>query len=94
MFLCIAFFFPVKNLTKKKNCDKQGSVSILFPQIGLYSRGKSHVLRMSVAVEILLTMCADAEEDDNSVNPGDNPDTDALEVDDEQASSKRPLHRG
>ena len=45
------------------------------------------MLRMSVAVEILLTMCADAEEDDNSVNPGDNPDTDALEVDDEQASS-------
>ena len=45
------------------------------------------MLRMSLAVETLLTMCADAEEHDNSINPGENPDTDALEVDDEQASS-------
>ena len=43
---------------------------------------------MSVAVELLLTMCADAEEAENSVNPaGQNPDPDAPEVDDEQSSS-------
>lgn len=42
---------------------------------------------MSVAVELLLSMCADAEEEDNSVNTSRNPKPETPEVDAEQTSS-------
>lgn len=67
--------------------QKKRIIQYFFSQIGLYSRGKSHVLRMSVAVELLLSMCADEEEEDNSVNTSQNPNPETSEVDAEQTST-------